>query len=57
MPEEGLEAPDTRIMIGALALVFGRVEAGFVRLGRLRHDQICRLGDTVRDMVEAEASR
>jgi hypothetical protein len=36
-------------MIGALALVFGGVEAGCVGFGGVRSGQICRVGDTVRD--------
>jgi hypothetical protein len=41
-------------MIGALALVFGRVEAGFVGVGEVRSGQICRVGDTFRDTVWPE---
>src|SRR3954470_20325342 len=45
----GTRTPDTRIMIGALALVFGGAAAAFVGLGGVRTGQICRVGDTVRD--------
>jgi hypothetical protein len=38
-------------MIGALALGFDGVEAGFVRVGRVRKDQICGVGDIVWEMV------
>jgi hypothetical protein len=38
-------------MIGALALVFAGVEAGFVGFGELRRGQICDVGDTVRYTV------
>jgi hypothetical protein len=43
-------------MIGALALVFGGVEAGFVGFGGVRRAQICRVGDTVRDIVSTAAA-
>jgi hypothetical protein len=36
-------------MIGALALGFGAVEAGFVAFGGVRLGQICGVGDTLRD--------
>jgi hypothetical protein len=38
-------------MIGALALVFGGVEAGFVGFVWIRSGQICRVGDMVGDTV------
>jgi hypothetical protein len=38
-------------MIGALALGFGALEAGFVRFGRVRQGQICGVGDMVGDTV------
>jgi hypothetical protein len=50
----GTRTPDTRIMIGALALGFGGVEAGFVGFGSVRSDQICRVGDTFRDTLPDE---
>ena len=45
----GTRTPDTRIMIGALALVFARAEGGFVGFGGVGGGQICRAGDTVWD--------
>jgi hypothetical protein len=47
----GTRTPDTRIMIGALALVFAAFEAGFVGLSEVQRGQICGVGDTVRDML------
>jgi hypothetical protein len=38
-------------MIGALALVFGAVEAGFFGFGGVVPGQICRVGDTIWDIV------
>jgi hypothetical protein len=36
-------------MIGALALIYGGVEAEFVGFGQVWRGQICRIGNTVRD--------
>jgi hypothetical protein len=51
VPEEGLEPPNTRIMIGALALIFAAIEAGFGGFGGVRSCQICRVGDMVGDTM------
>ena len=48
----GTRTPDTRIMIGALALVYGGAKAGYAGFGGIRRGQICRVGDTVRDAVD-----
>jgi hypothetical protein len=45
----GTRTPDTRIMIGALTLVFPAFEAGFVGFVGVRRGQIYRVGDMVRD--------
>jgi hypothetical protein len=44
-------------MIGALALVFGEVEARFVALGGVRSSQICRIGDMVGDTIRTPGFR
>ena len=47
----GTRTPDTRIMIGAVALVFDPVQVGFVGFGGVRPGEICGVGDMARDMV------
>jgi hypothetical protein len=44
-------------MTGALALVFGGVEAGFIGFGGVRRGEICRVADMVGDTVSAEPPR